>query len=97
MPKLAINNSKNMKMIRKRMVDLDLDSIEELAEYLYTSDTTLRGKLNGRTKMRITDVEYIEARLEIKFDWNEIKILDKRWCLFYERKEVKENDETRTN
>ena len=73
LPKSAINNNHNMKLIRKRMVDLDIYNIDELAIFLYTAPNTLRGKLNGRIKVRYTELVYIEKALNIGFVWNLIK------------------------
>ena len=83
MGKNIINDTYNMRLIRSKMAMLGITNLQELGDLLYMSEAQLRSKLNGKIKARISDLEYIEQKLEIKFDWNDIEILDKKYCYFY--------------
>lgn len=80
-----VNNSYNMKLIRKAMVDLDLNNLKELGEYLYVSETSLRLRLNGDTLINKADLEFMEHKLNIKFDWDSIKHIKGNYYRFFER------------
>lgn len=83
--KNRINNSYNMKLIRKAMIDFDLDNLEELARFLYISETTLRARLNGKTIICKSDIEFMEYKLKIHFDWDEIHHIKGNYYRFYDR------------
>lgn len=87
MGKKLINNDRNMRLIRSKMAMLGFTNLAELGDYLYMSEPQLRGKLNGKIKARISDIEYIEQKLEIKFDWRYISKIDNKFCLFYTNNE----------
>lgn len=80
-----VNNSYNMKLIRKAMIDLDLDNLKELGEYLYLSETALRCRINGRSAVRKSDLEFMEQKLNIKFDWNDFVNVKGNYYKFFER------------
>ena len=80
-----INNSYNMKLIRKAMIDFNLDNIEQLADFLYISETSLRARLNGKTMVCKSDLEFMEHKLNITFKWDEIKHERGNYYRFYDR------------
>lgn len=83
--KNRINNSYNMKLIRKAMVDLDLDNLEQLGDFLYISETSLRDRLNGKRMVRKSDIEFMEQKLNIRFNWDDIRHVKGNYYLFYDR------------
>ena len=82
--KTRVNNSYNMKLIRKAMIDLDLDNLEELAKYLYMSESALRSRVNGRSTVRRSDIEFMEQRLNIKFNWDDFINVRGNYYKFFE-------------
>ena len=82
---MRINNSYNMKLIRKAMIDLDLNNLEQLAKYLYISEAALRSRINGDSTVGKSDLEFMEQKLNIKFNWDEIKHVKGNYYKFYER------------
>ena len=80
-----VNNTYNMKLIRKAMVDLDLNNIKELGDYLYISETALRLRLNGDSMVNKRDLEFMEHKLNIKFDWDSIHHVKGNYYRFFER------------
>ena len=80
-----VNNTYNMKLIRKAMVDLDLNNIKELGDYLYISETALRLRLNGDSMVNTRDLEFMEHKLNIKFDWDSIHHVKGNYYRFFER------------
>lgn len=83
--KTRVNNNYNMKLIRKAMIDLDLDNLKELADLLYVSETGLRARLNGRTTMCKSDIEFMEYKLKIHFNWDEIWHVKGNYYRFYDK------------
>lgn len=79
-----VNNTYNMKLIRKAMVDLDLDSVKELGDFLYISETALRCRLNGRSLVSKGDLEFMEHKLNIKFNWEDIHHVRGNYYRFFE-------------
>lgn len=80
-----LNNTYNMKLIRKAMVDLDLDNLKDLGNYLYISETALRSRLNGDSLVTKGDLEFMEFKLNIKFDWDSIHHVRGNYYRFFER------------
>ena len=83
--KNRVNNSYNMKLIRKAMIDFDLDNLEQLARFLYVSETTLRARLNGKTDICKSDIEFMEYKLNIHFNWDDIRHIKGNYYRFYDR------------
>lgn len=80
-----INNSYNMKLIRKVMIDLDLNNMCDLAKYLFMSESSIRMRLNGECAVRKSDIVFMEQRLNVQFDWNEFTEVRKNYYLFFNR------------
>lgn len=80
-----INNGYNMKLIRKAMIDLDLNSMWDLAKHLFMSETSIRLRLNGGCAVRKSDIVFMEQRLNVQFDWNEFTEVRKNYYLFFNR------------
>ena len=80
-----VNNTYNMKLIRKAMVDLDLSNLKELGDYLYISESALRMRLNGDSLMSKGDIEFMEHKLDIKFDWDSIYHIRGNYYRFFKR------------
>lgn len=79
-----INNSYNMKLIRKAMIDLDLNNVTQLGKFLYMSESLLRAKFNGKALISRGDLEFMEYKLNIRFNWDEISHIKGHLYRFYD-------------
>lgn len=79
-----INNSYNMKLIRKAMIDFDLDNLEQLGNFLYISETALRARINGKSLVCKGDIEFMEYKLGIHFNWDDIRHVRGNYYRFYD-------------
>lgn len=89
--KNRVNNSDNMKLIRKAMIDFDLDNLEQLADFLYISETALRARVNGKSLVCKSDLEFMEHKLNISFDWNDITHVRGNYYRFYNKEATHES------
>lgn len=76
------DKNNNVKLIFKAMIDKNINSLEELAEMLFYSHTTIKNWFNGNYPVKDYDLKTMEKILNIKLNWNElIKVEDNKYYL----------------